>query len=139
MKSMKLHYLFAAAALAAVAASASAQILMKAEIPFTFRAGQSSDGPRVVWVRAPVGSSSYVTLRNIDTGKSVIAVYQPTRSTRTAARSQPRLTFACAASRCALQQVWPGGCAPRLHAASPEAGFRRGSDGREVPLSRVTN
>ena len=60
MKRLKVHYLFAAAALAAVATSASAQNLLKAEIPFTFHAGQAletqlQDGFRLDLVQSPAG------------------------------------------------------------------------------------
>ena len=135
MKRMKLNYLFAAAALAAVASSASAQSLMKAEIPFTFHAGQSLMDPGSYWVKMPEGSSSYMTLRNIDTGKTVLAVYSSPQETG-GRESLPRLTFACAGSRCILQQVWPGGLGRGYNLQAPKLARGEAVVARHVKLTK---
>jgi hypothetical protein len=137
MKRMKLNYLFAAAALAAGASSASAQSLLKAEIPFTFHAGRSIMDPGSYEVRLPEGVSSYVTLRNIDTGKSVLAPYQSPQETSGRA-GLPRLTFACGGARCILHQVWPGGLNRGYNLSAPKFGQGEAVVGREVRLTKAS-
>jgi hypothetical protein len=135
MKRLKLHYVFAAAALTAVASSASAQNLLKAEIPFTFHAGQSLMDPGSYDVRLPEGTASYVTLRNIDTGKAVMAVYGSPEETR-GREGLPRLTFACAGARCVLQQVWPGGPGRGYNIRAPKLAKGEAMIAREIVLTR---
>jgi hypothetical protein len=132
---MKLRYVFAAAALAAVASSASAQSLMKAEIPFTFHAGQAVMDPGTYWVKLPEGSSAFLSLKNIDTGKAVVALYSSPEEAK-GREGLPRLTFACGGSRCILQQVWPGGLS-RGYAMKPPK-FARGEAvvARDVVLTK---
>lgn len=136
MKRMKLHYLFAAAALAAVASSASAQSLMKAEIPFTFHAGRSLMDPGTYEVKLPEGASAYMVLRNTDTGKAVLAVYESPQETNGRA-GQPRLTFACAGPRCILQQVWPGGLSRGYNLPAPKFAHGEAVVAREVKLTKA--
>jgi len=137
MKSFKLHYVLAAAALTAVASTASAQIL-KAEIPFSFRTGQTLMAPGAYEVKMPSGGVPYLILRNTDTGKSSMVVFRNPEYW-SAQSGDPRLTFTCAASRCALQQVWPGGGAPGYTLPAPKLASGEAAIAREVPLSRVTN
>jgi hypothetical protein len=136
MKRMKLQYLFAAAALTAVASSASAQNLLKAEIPFTFHAGQALMDPGSYDVKLPEGSSAYVTLRNKDTGKAVMAVFSNPEETGGKA-GLPRLTFACAGARCVLQQVWPGGLGRGYSIVAPRLARGEAIIAREVVLTRA--
>jgi len=136
MKRLKLHYLFAAAALAAVASSASAQSMLKAEIPFTFHAGQALMDPGSYWVKLPEGSSAYLSLKNIDTGKAVVALYNSPEETK-GREGLPRLTFACAGSRCILQQVWPGGLSRGYSMAPPKFPKGEAVIARDVVLTKA--
>ncbi len=136
MKRLKLHYVFAAAALAATASSASAQNLMKAEIPFTFHAGQALMDPGSYDVKLPEGNSTYVTLRNTDTGKAVMAVFVNPEETGGKA-GLPRLTFACAGARCILRQVWPGGLGRGYSIAAPRLARGEAVIAREVMLTKA--
>jgi hypothetical protein len=137
MKRLTMNCMFAAAALTAVAGSASAQIL-KAEIPFTFHAGQSRMEAGSYEVKTPQGASAYLTLRNTDTGKAVMTVYSHPDEAR-GRGEPPRLTFACAGGRCVLQQVWPGGAERGYSLQSPR--FARGEAliTREIPLSKANS
>jgi hypothetical protein len=134
MKLSNVRYLFAAAVLTVAADSALAQTWLKAEIPFTFHAGPSLMDPGTYSVKMPEGSSVYVTLRNLDTGKAVVATYGSPQETGGKA-GQPRLMFACAGSRCILQQVWPGGLSRGYNITAPK--FARGEAivAREVVLT----
>jgi hypothetical protein len=136
MKRLKLHYVFAAAALAAGASNASAQSWLKAEIPFTFHAGQALMDPGSYQVKLPEGSAAYVTLKNIDTGKAVMAVFVNPEETGGKA-GLPRLMFACAGPRCVLQQVWPGGLGRGYNIAAPRLARGEAIIAREITLSRV--
>src|SRR5713226_8291565 len=100
MKRFATKSLVLAAALAAVAVGASAQS-MKAEIPFTFRAGGAvlAAGSYRVHVGSP--SNNYVIrLENSDTNKSILIVSQYRRDVGKAAGSDPKLWFGCAGSNC---------------------------------------
>jgi hypothetical protein len=134
MKLSNVRYLFAAAVLTVAADSAVAQTWLKAEIPFTFHAGSSLMDPGTYSVRMPEGSSVYLTLRNEDTGKAVMATYRSPQETG-GKEGIPRLTFACARAKCVLQQVWPGGLARGYNINAPK--FARGEaiTAREVALS----
>ena len=70
MKRLTTNLMIAAAAIAAVAGSASAQTL-KADIPFTFHAGGTvlPAGTYQIKVNSPNGAPIFV-LRNADTGKA---------------------------------------------------------------------
>jgi len=133
MRRLKLHYLLAAAALTVVAGNAAAQT-MKAEIPFTFRAGLAQMAPGTYVVTAPQGSSSYLTVHNRDNGQTAMVVYSRDAS---AARKSgpPKLIFACAGARCMLQQVWPGPGSQGFNLPAPKTVRGETATIREVLLT----
>jgi hypothetical protein len=139
MKRLTMNCMLAAAALTAVATSASAQS-MKAEIPFTFHAGQALLAPGAYQLTIDRGlGGRYFLLRNTDTRKAVLVSMGSGSEAQKAwsADGKPRLRFECAGARCALRQVWVG---PTGHAHTiPGPSFGRDEAIRttEVALSRV--
>jgi hypothetical protein len=132
------NLMIAAAALAAVAGSASAQIL-KAEIPFTFRVGSVVLAPGSYDVKAPrSGNPHYMVLQNRETHAVAAAFYTESDVSKTwLARGTPAMRFACAAGPCTLREVWQGSERPSLKFIAPKSG-----DGElriaEIRLTRVT-
>ena len=110
MNRLSIHFAIAAAALTAVATSASAQTL-KAEIPFSFRAGKilMQPGSYDVQRRQSAGNVDFL-IRNNDTKEAVFVLPNVNGSVPKAwaADGQARLSFACADGRCALQKIWSG-------------------------------
>jgi hypothetical protein len=112
MKRFLTHSMFAAAALVAVAGSASAQSL-KAEIPFAFRAGAVLMQPGTYDVVARQGMSSMLfELHNRDTRQSVVLFRQGTRDVASAGLR--KIAFECVGSNCALRELWTGSEASSL-------------------------
>ena len=121
MKRLTMNCMLAAAALTAVATGASAQS-MKAEIPFTFHAGQALLSPGAYNVKMERGSGArYFILRNNDTGKGVLVGMSGDRTAQKSwnADGKPRLVFECAGARCALREVWEGPGSPSHLIPSP--------------------
>jgi len=111
MKRLMIQSMFAAATLAAVAGSASAQHL-KAEIPFAFRAGTALMQPGTYDVAAEVGvASTTFRFHNRETNQSVVLVRYATRDVSKAwvAAGHPTIAFRCAGADCALREVWTSG------------------------------
>jgi hypothetical protein len=130
MKRLILHSMFAAAALVAVAGSASAQILT-AEIPFAFRANNVLMQPGSYEV-VRVNSSNTVmySLRNRDTSAAVLlssySHYEPSKA------ATAKLGFECVDNRCSLRELSTGGdSAYRFFAPKMARG-----ETREIALSR---
>ena len=124
MKRLTMNLMIAAAALAAVAGSASAQTL-KADIPFTFHAGGAllSPGTYQVKMNSTNGAPIFI-LQNADTGKaSMVGEYASGDAPKAwTANGAARLAFECAGSRCVLRSVYQGGDAPAHHLSGPKFG-----------------
>src|SRR5256885_1219805 len=98
MKRLTIHSMFAAAVLVAAAGSASAQML-KAEIPFAFRAGTALVQPGTYDVVSQVSlGSTMFRLHNRDTNQSIVLFRNGTRDVvkAWAAAGHPTLAFRCA-------------------------------------------
>ena len=110
MKRYTTTLMFAAAALAVAAGSASAQTL-KAEIPFAFRAGGvlMAPGTYTVTPQHSAGSTAYM-LANKETGNGVILAHYVSADASKAWRGagSPKLGFECAGTHCALRTLWNG-------------------------------
>lgn len=138
MKSFMVHSILAAAAVAALIGSASAQTLT-AEIPFAFRAGQTLMAPGSYDVKTDrSGAVTVFYFHNADSHKSILlpTYYRTDPPKAWAADGHPRLSFECVETRCALRQIWMGD--------SPAYAFRgprHGADGAlrltEIPLTRT--
>jgi hypothetical protein len=137
MKRLTTQILFAAAALTAVAVNAPAQML-KAEVPFTFHAGQNLMGPGAYSVQRASGSH-HVILRNADSGKVAMVVtasdITPTR--QWARDGRARLRFECAGGRCILRQVWYGGGVRGANLPGPDFGRGEAVQSTEIHLTKV--
>ena len=98
----------AAVTLTVAAGCASAQGL-KAEIPFTFKAG-SAVLPAGSYTVMESSGMRYLRLRNDETRKSVLLmpVYSSDAANAWRADEKPKLAFLCGNGRCALQQAWNG-------------------------------
>jgi hypothetical protein len=110
MKSLKTRLTIAAAALAVVAGSASAQSL-KAEIPFTFHTQNATLLPGSYLIStAHATGRQYVIVRNADTGAAAILAQYFNADTPWAAKGndQARLMFECAGRTCVLRELWKG-------------------------------
>jgi hypothetical protein len=101
--------MFAAAALTIAAGSATAQVL-KAEIPFAFRAQsvRMAPGSYTVSVLHLMSSTRFV-LSNVDDGRSVIlpSAIPGDASKAVQAAGVPRLSFECVGHDCVLRSLWP--------------------------------
>jgi hypothetical protein len=139
MKRFTTNLMIAAAAIAAVAGSASAQTL-KADIPFTFHAGAAvlSPGTYQVKMNSTNGAPIFV-LRNADTGKaSMVAEHASSDAPKAwRANGAARLAFECAGSRCILRAVWQGGDAPAHHLSGPKFGPNEEVQTAEIRMTSV--
>jgi hypothetical protein len=103
--------MIAAAAVAAVAGSASAQALYQAEIPLSYRVeGQMMlPGAYEIEVARSAGGTM-LRLFNRDTGKSALLQARGTADVAKgwAAGGAPVLEFACTEKACALTKMWDG-------------------------------
>jgi hypothetical protein len=138
MKRLTVHSLVAAAALTVAAGSASAQML-KAEIPFTFRAGEAvmAPGAYQVTVTQTSGFRHYL-LRNTDTGKGalMIAAYPGIAPPAWRADGLPRISFQCAGARCVLRQLWEGYGGPTYNFSGPKLGSEEPVRTAEIVLTK---
>ena len=84
--------------------SVSAQTMLKAQIPFPFRAAGASlpSGDYTVSARNP----SVFVIRNDSTRQSILLMQQYPIDTRET--GLPRLVFNCMEHACALSQLWMG-------------------------------
>jgi hypothetical protein len=117
--------MIAAATLVTAAGSASAQTTLKAEIPFTFRAGTSmlaAGSYNVVMYHS--SGAGYFVLRNRDNQQSVILAHYVAEDAPKAWRASraPRLGFECAGDRCVLRQAWTGDEEPAYRFRGPKLG-----------------
>src|SRR5262249_48064492 len=106
MKFLNMTLMTAAGALMLAAGGASAQTLMKAEIPFAFQVGNAKMAPRTydVTVNRLSSGTPVIQLDNHLAKGHAIAVANPGHDTRNL-DSNGVLTFACALNSCYLRSV----------------------------------
>jgi hypothetical protein len=140
MKRLTMNSLVVAAALTAVAGSAAAQT-MKAEIPFTFRAGGAVLTPGTYVVKIDSGGSgqTHFVLRNEETRQSVIVgqTVQGLAPRQWRADGQARLGFECVGARCALRNIWSGGDTRAYYLPGPKLGGNETARAAEVALTKA--
>jgi hypothetical protein len=113
----------AAAALIMTAGTASAQNLMKAEVPFAFSVGNKVVEPGTYRIGFVSRMTSNVVLRvdNVDTKSTHMMLPQASSgpSAKWLAGGTPRLAFDCSSGACVLKQVWFGD-GPAYQLGSPK-------------------
>jgi hypothetical protein len=113
----------AAAALIMTAGTASAQNLMKAEVPFAFSVGNKVVEPGTYRIGFVSRMTSNVVLRvdNVDTKSTHMMLPQASSgpSAKWLAGGTPRLAFDCSTGACVLKQVWFGD-GPAYQLGSPK-------------------
>ena len=139
MKCLTMNLAIAAAAIVAAAGSASAQNL-KADIPFTFRAANTTMLPGSYDVKIErSGGSGYLVLFNADNHKSVIlaqyVIGDPSKTWK--AEGTPKLGFECAGERCVLREAWPGYDAPSYRFRGPKLESGEPTRVAEIAMTRV--
>ncbi len=111
MKTAKVRYIIAAAALAVAAASASAQTY-KAEIPLSFSAGQTRmlPGAYQIDLNQSEGGAVLVRVRNVDANRSImlIAAVKSDAPKAWVKAGKPLLAFECTEGACTLRRIWDG-------------------------------
>lgn len=111
MTNFTTRMMIAAATLVVAAGSASAQVL-KAEIPFTFRAAGVVMPAGTYQVKTDIQGSGQpiFQIRSADGGRSVLLVgttpHDPNKAW--AAGGKPVLSFECGTGHCALAELWAG-------------------------------
>ena len=139
MNSLTMNCMIAVAALAVTAGSASAQVL-RAEIPFAFRAGKTLMAPGAYELNMEASPSrTYFLLRNAETKTSVMLanfnVGDVTKSWK--AKGLPTLGFDCVDTRCALRELWTADDSNAYYFRGPKLG--RDGDMRvaEIVMTRL--
>jgi len=128
MTNFTTRMMIAAATLVVAAGSASAQVL-KAEIPFTFRAGAVVMAPGTYLVIADQRTAHPLyRLWSESERRSILLLTQAARDPQKAwvASGQAVLSFECGISHCALAEIWAGD-------ARPAYAFPRPNLGRDEP------
>jgi hypothetical protein len=111
MTNFTTRMMIAAATLVVAAGSASAQML-KAEIPFTFRAGDVVMAAGTYQVKTTTLQSGMplYQIRSVDGGRSALLIgttpHDPQKEW--AAGGEAVLSFECGTGRCALAEIWNG-------------------------------
>ena len=139
MKSLMTNCMIAVALLAVTAAGASAQVL-KADIPFTFRAGKALMPPGRYEVNVGMSASrNFLTLRNAETNASVIlANFNMGDVTKTwKAKWVPTLGFECADTRCSLHELWTADGLSAYYFRGPKLGRDGDTHIAEIVMTRV--
>ena len=125
----------AAAALTIAAGTAAAETL-KAEIPFTFRAGNTVMAAGTYTVNSS-GSSPYIMLRNVDTRAAVMltgyVLADP--APRWKAEGLSKVGFDCAGTSCALRSLWIGNSPTAYRFAAPNLGRDENVRHAEITLT----
>jgi hypothetical protein len=137
MKQLTRNSMLAAAVAVLAVGSASAQTL-KADIPFTFHVAGAVMAPGTYAVVNASSTAKFVTLRNVETKNSVLAMYRsvdPAKELK--ARGTPAIQFECADAQCALREIWTATGIP----AFGINGSKLGSDGEKrmavIPLTSL--
>ncbi len=139
MKKLTTNLMIAAAALVAVAGTASAQT-MEAKIPFAFRASGTV---------LPAGTYK-VQLKSVQSGRMLVISTADGKNTMLSTAFQggpasaswesvgdPVLSFQCGVSRCALKDVWMGGGDPVFRIPTPKLGKDEPVHIAEIPMHMV--
>jgi len=124
MKNLRTRLMVAAAALVVAAGTASAQAL-RADIPFTFRAGGAILQPGTYDVTVNNnGGASVVTIRNSYSRETVftLPVGRTDPETKWIAAGKPLLSFECGTSHCSLSRMWDGTREASYQFARPKLG-----------------
>jgi hypothetical protein len=111
MRTLTTHIMFVAAALAAVAGSASAQTY-KADIPMSFQVANKTMAAGSYEVRTLIANAGnrVFAIRNTATDSTAAVVSYPGVDTPKAweTKGDPVLSFTCLGNNCALRRVWDG-------------------------------
>jgi hypothetical protein len=111
MKTLTMHSMFAVAALAAAAGSASAQTY-KAEIPMAFQAGGKLMTPGTYSFSVQMNASGHdiLTVASRDFKQVARVVPIPGSDAPKAWRVEgnPKIAFECVESKCSLTKLWNG-------------------------------
>ena len=139
MKSLTTNCMIAVAALAVAAGSASAQTL-RADIPFTFRAGKSVLTPGTYKVNLSIATNrEFLSMRNTDTGVSILLATFNRGDASRALREKgvPALSFDCNGTRCALRELWTGVDSTSYHFRAPHLGRDSDVYTTQIALTRM--
>jgi hypothetical protein len=99
------------AAALGVAGIASAQTMLKADIPFAFRVGEKTMAPGTYLVSNVAGATDALyKLYNRDEKEGVVVMSAGRHDVARAWKNDelPRLAFACGETRCSLVEIWNG-------------------------------
>ena len=124
MTNFTTRMMIAAATLVVAAGSASAQVL-KAEIPFTFRAaGVVMAGGKYEVTADQTNGRPMYRLYSEQEHRSILLMAGAARDPQKAwkASGEPLLSFECSSSRCALSGVWAGSATPAYSIPHPRLG-----------------
>jgi hypothetical protein len=137
MKTLTTNLMLAAAALAIAAGSASAQT-MKADIPFSFRVGNTLMSAGSYDVNIDTGARAYFVFRNADTRQIAFVAERSTGDVRKEwkADGAPKLSFDCVGSRCALREAWSGSGALSHQFAAPSLGRDGAARTADIVMTR---
>ena len=112
MKRTAMNMILAVAALAVAAGTASAQMMMKAEIPFAFRVGKQVMQPGEYRVRVFRNTSStpILSLADFDADRTVLLMATNRNPVPEAWKTAglPKLSFTCGEGPCTVTGVWMG-------------------------------
>jgi len=112
MKRTAMNMILAVAALAVAAGTASAQMMMKAEIPFAFRVGRQVMQPGEYRVRVFRNTSStpILSLADFDADRTVLLMATNRNPVPEAWKTAglPKLSFTCGEGPCTVTGVWMG-------------------------------
>ena len=135
MKRTTTYMATAAAALIMTAGTASAQSLMKAEVPFAFSVGNKvvEPGTYRIGIVSPMTSNVILRVDNVDTKSTHMMLPQASSgpSAKWLAGGAPRLAFDCSTGACALKQIWFGESHPAYQLSGPK------THGGEMRLTEI--
>jgi hypothetical protein len=113
MKTATFRNTMIAVAALAVAGTASAQQSYRAEIPLTFRAGNTTmlPGAYRIDTRLSANGSQLIYFSNLDTHQNVIVLTGPATDAPTAWKEKglPVIEFKCVEDSCTASKLWSGG------------------------------
>jgi hypothetical protein len=115
----------AAAVLMVTAGVASAQTVLKAEVPFAFHVGGKVMEPGTIRLRVNGGNFGGVIVNNYDAKRTYIVLPKSRGDApkKWIASGQPRLGFDCSTGTCILARFWTGeGHAYQLYGPKTRAG-----------------
>jgi len=124
MKNLMTNCIMTVAALAVTGGSASAQVL-KADIPFTFRAGKTLMAPGTYEVKLDISNTrSFFMLRNTEARTSVLLANfnQGDVTPDWKAKGLPTLGFECVNAHCVLRELWTGVDSSSYYFRGPKLG-----------------